>query len=89
MSKTLSQRSINEGIPTLAAFARTLQRESHVLIDRPDLLWQQFYNRLQWEEEPLPSLLEAESERRNGHWIKRYTQFFESKNLLRTLDGSL
>ena len=38
---------------TLAVFARTLQREAHVLKDRPDLLWQQLFNRLKWEPEPL------------------------------------
>lgn len=33
---------------TLEAFARNLRRETHVLSERPDLLWQQPYNRLQW-----------------------------------------
>ena len=71
----------------LSTFSRALQREVHVLQDSPDLLWQQFYNRLQWEEEPIPGLIGAEAERRDVPWIRRDTQFIESKNLLRTLDG--
>lgn len=35
----------------LNAFSRTMQRETHVLTHQPDLLWQQLYNRLQWERE--------------------------------------
>ena len=34
---------------TLGAFSRALAREAHVLTRQPDLLWQQLYNRLQWE----------------------------------------
>lgn len=30
-------------------FLRPLTREGQVLTRQPDLLWQQFYNRLQWE----------------------------------------
>ena len=36
---------------TLKAYAHTLGRETHVLTLHPDLLWQQMYNRLQWEGE--------------------------------------
>jgi hypothetical protein len=34
---------------TLEAFERAIDREPHNLQQRPDLLWQQLYNRLQWE----------------------------------------
>ena len=34
---------------TLQAFSRALTREAHVLTQQPDILWQQLYNRLQWE----------------------------------------
>jgi hypothetical protein len=42
---------------TLEAFARAIDHEAHVLSERPDLLWQQLYNRLQWEEEPALDVL--------------------------------
>ena len=58
LNRSQSQRT------TLAAFAKTLQLESHVLKNRPDLLWQQMYNRLQWDEESLQSKLETEKRRR-------------------------
>ena len=35
----------------LKAFSRALRRELHVLIQHPDMLWQQMYNRLKWENE--------------------------------------
>ena len=50
----------------LEAFQRDIGRESHNLTPRPDLLWQQIYNRLQWEDEPVPGLLEAERARRSA-----------------------
>ena len=37
---------------TIGAFSRALsQGQAHVLADRPDLLWQQLHNRLQWEDD--------------------------------------
>ena len=38
-----------ENIEILQAYSRAMQREAHVLTQHPDLLWQQLYNRLQWE----------------------------------------
>ena len=45
----------------LAAFRRAVAREMHVLRHQPGLLWQQLYNRLQWEDEPVRAVLEPES----------------------------
>ena len=73
----------------LAAFAKNLQRESHVLKDRPDLLWQQMFNRLQWEPEPLRSLLESAVDQREGQWTKRFSEIHESKALIRTIEAHL
>ena len=73
----------------LAAFAKNLQRESHVLKDRPDLLWQQMFNRLQWEPEPLRSLLESAIDQREGQWTKRFSEIHESKALIRTIEAHL
>lgn len=36
-------------LKVLDAFSKALQRETHVLKDHPDLLWQHLYNRLQWK----------------------------------------
>ena len=33
----------------LGAFSKTMRRELHVLTQRPDLVWQQLFNHLQWE----------------------------------------
>src|SRR4030042_5032322 len=48
----------------LQAFSRSLRRESHVLIQHPNLLWQQMYNQLQWADAPSVGLVETERERR-------------------------
>src|SRR5450759_1000680 len=76
---------------TLGAFSRALGREAHVLIKQPDLLWQQLYNRLQWEGPPLAGRLSTERERRSrpgAHpWIHRYSRLRESEALVRTLTG--
>ena len=52
--------------PVLAAFRRALAREMHVLRRHPGLLWQQLYNRLQWEDEPVRAVLAPEFERRSA-----------------------
>jgi len=51
MLQNYSQSGINKHEHTLDAFSRALNREGHVLTQHPDLLWQQMYNRLQWEGE--------------------------------------
>jgi hypothetical protein len=50
----------------LEVFARALRREAHNLQRWPQLTWQQFYNRLQWEDEPLPGVLGLELGRRTA-----------------------
>ena len=48
MSKNhVLETTVKQG-EVLQAFSRTLDREAHVLTKRPDLLWQQIYNRMQW-----------------------------------------
>jgi uncharacterized protein involved in exopolysaccharide biosynthesis len=51
---------------TLEAFARALRQEARNLLERPGLLWQQLYNRLQWEAEPLRETLDEELSRRRA-----------------------
>jgi WD40 repeat protein len=83
--------SVNEQGEVLQAFSRTLDREAHTLIKRPDLLWQQLYNRLQWAREPVTRTLEPELRRRNTlgavPWLRTRTRLRESEALIRTLAG--
>jgi hypothetical protein len=51
-------------IKVLQAFSRALRRESHVLTQHPKLLWQQLYNRLQWQEDVVKQVIEAEKGKR-------------------------
>ena len=75
----------------LEAFERALRRETQNLTQRPDLLGQQLHNRLQWEDEPVPRMLEPERERRSAPgadpWMRTRTPFRESRALIRTLAG--
>ncbi len=70
---------------------RALRREAHVLVGRPELTWQQLYNRLQWEDEPVPGILEPELRRRSTRdaapWLRTRTRLRESEALVRTLAG--
>ncbi|MGD2218153.1 MAG: WD40 repeat domain-containing protein, partial [Gemmatimonadales bacterium] len=75
----------------LAAFRRALAREMNVLRRDPELLWQELYNRLQWEDEQVRALLAPEFERRSppgaSPWLRTRTRFRESEALIRTLEG--
>jgi WD40 repeat protein/tetratricopeptide (TPR) repeat protein len=81
------------GIPdtALEAFREALRREQHVLLSRPGLLWQQLHNRLQWAEEPVPSLLAREYRRRTAPgsraWLRTLSPVRESAALVRTLNA--
>ena len=90
-TSVLGQQTPAEQRSTLEAFAGVLRREAHNLLHRPDLLWQQFHNRLQWEDEPVPRLLAPELAQRSipgaTPWLKTKTPFRESKALIRTLAG--
>jgi hypothetical protein len=77
--------------PTLDAFERALGREAHNLARRPDLTWQQLYNRLQWAVEAVRERLEPEREHRStlgaAPWLRTRTRFRESEALVRVLTG--
>ena len=81
----------NESGITMAAFSRALEREAHVLTQRPDLIWQQLHNRLQWENKQTAELIEKECIRRStlvDHpWIRTRTKMRESEALLLTFSG--
>jgi len=84
-----SPRRAREQRTILDAFAQTLLHEAHVLKDRPDLLWQQLYNRLQWEDEVVRQFLAPELEQRripgSAPWILKKNRYYESEALIRTL----
>ncbi len=43
----------------LEASSRALDQEAHNFGQWPHLMWQQLYNRLQWDDEPVPQVLAA------------------------------
>ena len=49
----------------LSAIRVALAREAHVLQAAPQLLWQQLYNRLEWEGQSIRDFLKAEFDRRS------------------------
>jgi WD40 repeat protein len=75
----------------LGAFARALSQESHVLSRRPELVWQQCFNRLQWNSAPVLQVLAAELSRRtaarDAPWLRLAAPTGESTALIRTLSG--
>jgi len=75
----------------LRAFARAIDRETHVLSAEPGLLWQQLYNRLQWDPAPVPNILANEFAQRTASsarpWLHTRVPFRESTALIRTLSG--
>jgi WD40 repeat protein len=93
MSTTAAELGLSaeEQLDVLEAFARPLGREVHVLSERPDLLWQQLVNRLQWDEHAARSVLHRERERRRAEmtatWFRLRTRYRESVGLLRVLAG--
>jgi WD40 repeat protein len=71
----------------LQTFSTVLQREKHNLVRQPDLLWQQLFNRLQWEGDAIQSKIAAAQYVNRGPWLKTLTKYKESQALLRMLSG--
>ncbi|MGQ0735198.1 MAG: WD40 repeat domain-containing protein [Acidobacteriota bacterium] len=75
----------------IRAFERALRREAHVLHAHPELVWQQLFNRLQWEPEPTQGVLEPRLQDRGVSrarpWIRSRTAPRESSALVRTFSG--
>ena len=76
---------------TMRAFSRALAREAHVLTRQPELLWQQHYNRLQWEANEVKQTLAPELTWRSAPgakpWLRFKTPYRESAALIRILEG--
>jgi WD40 repeat protein len=75
----------------LQAFARALKREAHVLTNRPDHLWPQLYNRLQWDGDEVKQAIGLELIWRSAPgariWMRTDSPYRESEVLIRTLEG--
>ena len=73
----------------LERLAYTISRESHILLQHPELFWQQFHNRLQWEDQEISVILEnAEQKKKEPEiWLKTIYRNQESQDLIRTLQG--
>lgn len=90
-----SERGTGDRTPVVEALSRGLTREAHVLTARPDLLWQQPYNRLQRYDEtldgPFSQVIVDGLVRRSApgapHWFHNRTRLNESGAFTRTLQG--
>jgi hypothetical protein len=74
----------------LDAFERVLRREMHVLAERPELIWRQLHNRLQWGDDAVRGLLERELRSAPGTrppWLWTKTRFREAEATLALLEG--
>ncbi len=76
---------------SLRFIQRVLRQESHILSEYPDLLWQQTYNRLQWEtESAIQQLVKHWGNQRvstGQPWFYLDTPLYEPLVLIRTLSG--
>jgi len=80
----------------LSAFKRALSQERHNLLMRPEILWQQIYNRLQWadgeeKDGPVTKVVAPEFEKRTAQgarpWLHNRCRTSESEALIMILDG--
>lgn len=82
----------------LERFSRDFNREMHNLQERPDIIWQQMYNRLQWSDAtsnsdgPVAQTIESEyARRRTGSvkrpWFHNLKKTKESESTVRILLG--
>ena len=80
----------------LEAFSKDFVREMHNLQERPDIIWQQMYNRLQWtdgpaKDGPVAKVIAPEFDKRTAPkarpWFHLNSRLRESGALIRTLTG--
>ena len=71
MIEDRSPIGVSEQGVILQAFSKVLGKEAHVLTQQPDILWQQLYNRLQWEDGdrsgPISKVIDPEFKKRISH----------------------
>jgi WD40 repeat protein len=82
----------DDRVKVLEAFNLALKQESHVLRARPEILWQQMYNRLQWDQEPVLKVLAPALAQRSAPgaapWLRTRTAPRESSARARTFTGN-
>jgi len=92
MSETENFETTKMQAEILLAFQQELGHEQHILKTQPDILWQQMFNRLQWKDEAVKSLVEKESSlritRKASPWLWLKSAHHESRNLHRTIKCS-
>jgi WD40 repeat protein/tetratricopeptide (TPR) repeat protein len=97
MNEIATERFTSEQTEVLQAFFRILNREAHVLTRHPELMWQQMYNRLQWEDGnqggPVSKLLSSEAKQRSAPgsrpWLHSRCKTNESPALIRVFSGHI
>lgn len=74
------------------AFWKAIRREAHILAERPDLVWQQVYNQLQWESGDIIPWLADQRKRRHAAgrepWFHLRTPQAENLAIIRTLQDT-
>jgi hypothetical protein len=93
----MERENYSEMREVLEAFSRALSQEAHNLRERPDILWQQMFNRLQWADcedknGPVTKVLEPQFKKRSQPgsplWLHLLNHPMEStESLIRTLKG--
>ncbi len=86
----------NEQKIAITTFRRALSQERHNLLERPEIIWQQMYNRLQWadgEEKTVPvtQVIAPEFEKKTAlgarPWLHNKFRTSESEALIMVLTG--
>jgi WD40 repeat protein len=93
----MERENYSEMREVLESFSRALSQEAHNLRERPDILWQEMFNRLQWADGedkngPVTKVLEPQFKKRSqpgSHlWLHLLNHPMESsESLIRTLKG--
>src|SRR3989442_1380156 len=71
----------------LQVLDQTLRLEAHNLARSPELIWQQCYNELQWEDPSVPRALDQQFARRQTPWLHRRNRFRQARALLQVLES--
>jgi len=89
MNREIVDQSLQK--PVLESIHGALKRESHILFEHPPLLWQQVFNRLQWDQRIEPSITSGAYEQHNDlevrPWIRTKNPYRETSTLERVFQG--
>jgi WD40 repeat protein len=88
-ARGLAAPAAQERHALLDALSQAIAQEANVLGERPGLLFQQVFNRLQWSGEPEKRLIDVERARRSTEgaspWVRNASPPNEAPGLIRTL----